>query len=33
MPYTVYTIHMETQSMSFLVEPQNQDRQVFQFGP
>jgi hypothetical protein len=25
-PYAVYTVHMETRSVGFLVEPQNQGR-------
>jgi hypothetical protein len=25
-PYAVYTVHMETRSVDFLVEPQNQGR-------
>jgi hypothetical protein len=29
----VCTVHKETRSTSFLVEPQNQGRRVFRFGP
>jgi hypothetical protein len=29
----IYTMHSETRSASFLVEPQNQDQQIFWFGP
>jgi hypothetical protein len=29
----VCTVHIETRSASFLVEPQNQGRRVFWFGP
>jgi hypothetical protein len=31
-PCVIYNMHMETRSASFLVEPQNQDCQVFRFG-
>jgi hypothetical protein len=33
MPCVVCSVHMETRSMGFLVEPQNQGRCVSQFGP
>jgi hypothetical protein len=32
-PYVVCTVHKEMRSTCFLVEPQNQGRRVFQFGP
>jgi hypothetical protein len=32
-PCAVCIMHMETRSVDFLVEPQNQCRRVFQFGP
>jgi hypothetical protein len=31
--YAVYTVHMETRSMDFLVEPQNQGRQFSPVWP
>jgi hypothetical protein len=33
MPCAVYTVHEETRSAGFLVEPQNQGRRVSWFGP
>jgi hypothetical protein len=32
-PCAVYTVHKETRSANFLVEPQNQGRWVSRFGP
>jgi hypothetical protein len=32
-PCAVCTVHIETRSVSFLIEPQNQGRRVSQFGP
>jgi hypothetical protein len=32
-PCAVCTVHKEMRSVSFLVEPQNQGRRVFRFGP
>jgi hypothetical protein len=32
-PCAICTVHNETRSAGFLVEPQNQDRQVSRFGP